>query len=183
MTEQEAIQLCRAGDPEGLKPLYELYREKVYRLSWRMLGTPQAAEDAVQEVYLKVFRTVAQWRGDSAFSTWLYRLTANHCLDILRRRKVLTFHPIEGALDPADPSDRTGQGDGSLGPAVTAALRGLPDKQRACLLMREIEDLPYEEIARALGLRLGTVKSNIHRAKAYLKNRLSRSGVSPEDYR
>ena len=63
MTENEAIECCRSGDPGGLKILYDLHREKVYRLSWRMLGSPTDAEDSVQEVYLKVFRTVGQWRG------------------------------------------------------------------------------------------------------------------------
>jgi RNA polymerase sigma-70 factor (ECF subfamily) len=183
MTENEAIQLCRSGDPGGLKLLFDLHHERVFRLSWRMLGKPHDAEDAVQEVFLKVFRTVGQWRGDSAFSTWLYRLTANHCLDVLRRRKVVNFQPIEGALDPADTADRTGQGGEVLGPVITSALDALPAAQKACLLMREIEDLSYEEIAKALGMNLGSVKSNIHRAKAYLKEKLEKSGFTPEDFR
>jgi len=182
MTENEAIERCRSGDPGGLKTLYDLHREKVYRLSWRMLGSPHDAEDSVQEVYLKVFRTVGQWRGDSAFSTWLYRLTANHCLDVLRRRKVVQFRPLEGGPDHADKSDRTGAGGGALGPQVSQALQGLPPAQRACLLMREIEDLTYEEIAQSLGMNLGTVKSNIHRAKAFLKGKLEKSGFTSDDY-
>jgi len=183
MTENEAIQLCRSGDPNGLKLLFELHHEKVFRLSWRMLGKPHDAEDAVQEVFLKVFRTVGQWRGDSAFSTWLYRLTANHCLDVLRRRKVVSFQSIEGALDPIDPTDRTGQGGEVLGAEITQVLQGLPPAQKACLLMREIEDLSYEEIAKSLGMNLGSVKSNIHRAKSYLKGKLEKSGFTPEDFR
>jgi RNA polymerase sigma-70 factor (ECF subfamily) len=144
---------------------------------------PSCAEDAVQEVFLKVFRSLERWRGDSAFSTWLYRMTANHCLDVLRRRKVIAFHPIEGALDPADPADRTGRGGEFLGPLVEKALSGLPGAQKACLLMREMEELSYEEIAKTLGMQLGTVKSNIHRAKSTLKVRLEKSGFSPEDFR
>lgn len=183
MTENEAIQLCRSGDPGGLRTLFDLHREKVFRLSWRMLGSPHDAEDAVQEVFLKVFRTVEQWRGDSAFSTWLYRLTANHCLDVLRRRKVVAFHPLEHVAEPSDEADRTGSGGEVLGPALTKALQDLPPAQRACLVMRELEDLSYEEIAQALNLHLGTVKSNIHRAKGTLKERLAKSGFSPEDFR
>lgn len=183
MTEHEAIQLCRSGDPGGLKLLFELHREKVFRLSWRMLGRPHDAEDAVQEVFLKVFRSLEQWRGDSAFSTWLYRMTANHCLDVLRRRKVVSFQPIEGALDPADPADKTGGGGDVLGSTLTRVLEGLPPAQKACLLMREIEDLSYEEIAQSLEMNLGTVKSNIHRAKIYLKGKLEKSGFTPEDFR
>jgi len=189
MTEAEAIELCRSGDPNGLKVLYDLHHEKVFRLSWRILGTPQDAEDAVQEVYLKVFRTVSQWRGDSAFSTWLYRMTSNHCLDVLRRKKVVSFSSLEKrdgegmAFDPADPADRTGQGGRALGPEVDRALAALPPAQRACLLMREMEELPYEDIAQALQMQLGTVKSNIHRAKATLKAKLEKSGFTPEDFR
>jgi RNA polymerase sigma-70 factor, ECF subfamily len=189
MTEAEAIQLCRSGNPMGLKTLYELHREKVYRLSWRMLGAPHDAEDAVQEVFLKVFRTAEQWRGDSAFSTWLYRMTSNHCLDVLRRKKVVNFASLDAEdaegrkFEPADPKDKTGRGGKALCPLVARSLEILPAAQRACLLMREMEDLSYEEIAGALKMNLGTVKSNIHRAKTALKAALEKAGLSPEDYR
>jgi RNA polymerase sigma-70 factor (ECF subfamily) len=189
MTEAEATQLCRSGNPKGLKTLYEMHREKVYRLSWRMLGTPQDAEDAVQEVFLKAFRTASQWRGDSAFSTWLYRMTSNHCLDILRRKKVVHFASLDAEdsegrkYEPADPKDRTGRGGRELSPLVARSLRILPPGQRACLLMREMEELSYEEIAQALKMNLGTVKSNIHRAKSTLKAGLEKAGLTPEDFR
>ena len=80
MTELEAIDLCRRGEVSGLQVLFELHRTKVYHLSWRMLGSPQDAEDVLQEIYLKVFDRIKNYRGDSAFSTWLYRMTTNHCL-------------------------------------------------------------------------------------------------------
>ena len=91
MTELEAINRCQRGDITGLNVLYELHRTKVFNLSWRMLGSPHDAEDSLQEVFLKVFDRIKNYRGDSAFSTWLYRMTTNHCLDILRRRKILAF--------------------------------------------------------------------------------------------
>jgi RNA polymerase sigma-70 factor (ECF subfamily) len=181
MTELEAIDRCRAGDIAGLHVLYDLHRKKVYNLSWRMLGNPHDAEDSLQEVFIKAFDRVKNYRGDSAFSTWLYRMTANHCLDILRRRKILSFMGFETVPEVED-KKRSG-GDMSLGlsPVIEAALKKLPEKQRACLLMREMEELSYEDIAQVLGLSLGSVKSNIFRAKGFLKSALEKEGVSPKD--
>jgi RNA polymerase sigma-70 factor (ECF subfamily) len=182
MTETEAINLCRGGQIEGLHVLYDLHRTKVYNLSWRMLGKPQDAEDALQEIFIKVFDRIKNYRGDSAFSTWLYRMTANHCLDILRRRKILSFIGMDNAPEASDKteSNRLGAQMG-LSPVVEKALSRLPEKQKRCLVMREMEDLSYEEIAQALGLSLGSVKSNIHRAKGFLKECLEKEGVTPED--
>lgn len=181
MTETEAIQRCREGDITGLQVLFELHRLKAYNLSWRMLGTPQDAEDALQEVFLKVFDRIKNYRGDSAFSTWLYRMTTNHCLDLLRRRKIITFLGFENAPEAEDKRASAKAIDLGLSPVVAKALEKLPDKQKACLLMRETEELSYEDIARALNLSLGSVKSNIHRAKAFLKEYLEKAGVSTDD--
>ncbi len=182
MTETEAINLCREGRIEGLHVLYDLHRTKVYNLSWRMLGKPQDAEDALQEIFIKVFDRIKNYRGDSAFSTWVYRMTANHCLDILRRRKILSFIGMDNAPEASDKteSNRLGAQMG-LSPILQKALNRLPEKQKRCLVMREMEDLSYEEIAQALGLSLGSVKSNIHRAKGFLKECLEKQGVTPED--
>jgi RNA polymerase sigma-70 factor, ECF subfamily len=182
MTETEAINLCREGQIEGLRVLYDLHRTKVYNLSWRMLGKPQDAEDALQEIFIKVFDRIKNYRGESAFSTWLYRMTANHCLDILRRRKILSFIGMDHAPEASDRSEsgRLGEQMG-LSPVIEKALNKLPEKQKRCLVMREMEDLSYEDIAQALGLSLGSVKSNIHRAKAFLKECLEKEGLTPED--
>jgi len=181
MNEAQAIDRCRRGDPSGLKVLFDLHREKVFRLSWRMLGSPHDAEDAVQEVYLKVFRSVGSYRGDSAFSTWLYRMTANHCLDILRRRKVLSFIGMDKAPEPPSTADASVEARRHLSPVVQQALSRLPDKQRACLLLCEMEEKSYEEISQALGISLGSVKSSIHRAKSAMKATLEKEGMTAED--
>jgi RNA polymerase sigma-70 factor, ECF subfamily len=181
MTELEAIQRCQAGDIAGLHVLYEMHRKKVYNLSWRMLGTPQDGEDALQEVFLKVFDRIKNYRGDSAFSTWLYRMTTNHCLDLLRRRKILTFLGFENAPEAQEKKDSEKAVNLGLSPVIVKALGKLPEKQKACLLMREMDDLSYEDIASALQLSLGSVKSNIHRAKAFLKETLEKEGLTHED--
>ena len=181
MTEAQAIDRCRKGDSSGLKVLFDLHRDKVFRPSWRMLGSPHDAEDAVQEVFLKVFRTVGSYRGDSAFSTWLYRLTANHCLDILRRRKILSFIGMDKAPEPPSAEDTSVAARRHVSPAVRRALSRLPEKQRACLLMCEMEEMSYEEISKSLGISLGSVKSSIHRAKAAMKQYLEKEGMTAED--
>jgi RNA polymerase sigma-70 factor (ECF subfamily) len=146
-----------------------------------MLGTQQDAEDALQEIFLKVFDRIKSYRGDSAFSTWVYRMTTNYCLDILRRRKILTFMGFENAPEAQEKKDSDKAVNLGFSPVIAKALEKLPEKQRACLLLREMEELSYEDIAAALDLSLGSVKSNIHRSKAYLKEALEKEGVSLED--
>ncbi len=181
MTEIEAIESCRRGDIAGLHVLYEMHRSRVLNLSWRMLGSQQEGEDALQEIFIKVFDRIKNYRGDSAFSTWLYRMTTNHCLDILRRRKILSFMGFENAPEIEDKKDSEKAVDLGFSPVIAKVLEKLPEKQKACLLMREMEDLSYEDIAAALQLSLGTVKSNIHRAKAFLKESLEKEGLTPDD--
>ncbi len=181
MTETEAIEVCRKGDVSGLHTLFELHRVKVYSLAWRMLGSPQDAEDALQEVFLKVFDRVKNYRGESAFSTWLYRMTTNHCLDLIRRRKIVSFLGFENAPEAQDRKADSKIVDLGLSPTVSKILDKLPEKQKACLLLRETEEMSYEEIGESLGLSLGTVKSNIHRAKIFLKENLEKEGVSAQD--
>lgn len=181
MTENEAIDRCRRGDISGLHILFELHRTKVYNLSWRMLGSPQEAEDVLQDIFLKVHDRVKNYRGDSAFSTWLYRMTTNHCLDLLRRRKILAFLGFENAPEAQDKKAEAKVVDLGLSPVVAKALARLPEKQKACLLMREMQEMSYEDIAKALELSMGSVKSNIHRAKAALKECLEKEGLSPDD--
>lgn len=181
MTEIEAIERCQRGDITGLQALFELHRIKVYNLAWRMLGSPQDAEDALQEVFLKVFDRIHNYRGEAAFGTWLYRMMANHCLDQLRRRKVLTFLGFENTIEPADQKDPEKVPDLGFSPVLEKAMDKLPANQKACLVMREMDEMSYEDIAAALKLSLGSVKSNIHRAKAFLKSYLEKEGVTPED--
>ena len=181
MTETEAIEKCRQGDMAGRHVLYDLHRSKVLNLSWRILGSQHEAEDALQEVFIKVFDRIDHFRGESAFSTWIYRMTTNHCLDVLRRKKILSFMGFESVPEVEDKKDSEKAVNLGFSPVITKALEKLPEKQKICLLMREMDDLSYEDIALALQLSLGTVKSNIHRAKAFLKEALEKEGLTPDD--
>ncbi len=165
----------------GLQVLFDLHRNKVFNLSWRILGSEHEAEDALQEIFIKVFDRVKNYRGDSAFSTWVYRMTTNHCLDVLRRRKVLSFMGFENVPEVRDEKDSDKAVNLGFSPVIAKALEKLPEKQKLCLLMREMDDLSYEDIATALRLSLGTVKSNIHRSKAFLKEALEKEGLTPDE--
>jgi RNA polymerase sigma-70 factor, ECF subfamily len=181
MTETEAIESCQRGDMAGLHLLYEMHRSKVFNLSWRMLGSSHDAEDVLQEIFIKVFDRIKNYRGESAFSSWLYRMTANHCLDRLRRRKVLSFLGFESVPELEDKRAKDKALNLGLSPVIMKALEKLPEKQKACLLMREMEEMTYEDIAHVLRLSLGSVKSNIHRAKVLLKGYLEKAGLSSDD--
>jgi RNA polymerase sigma-70 factor, ECF subfamily len=181
MTETEAIEKCRQGDMAGLHVLYDLHRSKVLNLSWRILGSQHEAEDALQEVFIKVFDRIDNFRGESAFSTWIYRMTTNYCLDVLRRKKILSFMGFENVPEVQDKKDSEKALDLGFSPVISKALEKLPEKQKICLLMREMDDFSYEDIALTLQLSLGTVKSNIHRAKFFLKETLEKEGLTPDD--
>ena len=175
MTESELIARAKAGDQGAFEQLVLDNQNRVYSLALRMLGDPEDAQDAAQEAFLNAWRALPTFKGESSFSTWVYRLTSNACIDHLRRRKrrrdlevaSLTGEDGESDWEPADH-----QAD----PALEAGLQALPDHQREILVMRELSGLSYQEIGAALDLDLGTVKSRIARARLALKKILTAEG-------
>jgi len=176
-TEQAAIRICQSGDISGLETLYEMYSEKVFRTCYRILGDHAAAEDQTHEVFLRVFQKIDRFRGRSTFSTWLYRLTVNQTLNRLRSRKrrlikMLGMDFLEGkpAKEPAPDREvlRKEQADD-----VQEMLSGLSVEHRTVLILREIEELSYAEIADVLDIPQGTVMSRLHRARCELRTSFS----------
>ena len=153
------------GEVGAFDALLERHRSRVYNTAYRIVG-PSEAEDASQEVFLTVVRKLGGFRYESAFSTWLYRVTVNVCTDLLRKRRDL---PTE---DPPDRpvADRTDEVAGAAD--VQAALAEVPLEFRVPLVLREVQDLPYNEIAELLGAPVGTVKSRIHRGRMALARAL-----------
>lgn len=182
MDEQELIQRCRRGDEAAFETLLRRYEKKVYALCRRMCRDEDDAMEAAQDAFLAVWRGIGSFRADARFSTWVYRLTANACLDLLRREKKrggdLSLDGEEGVAEPADPSPTPEElaERQETRRLVREALRALPDDYRAVLLLRELGQLSYAEIADATGLELGTVKSRISRARLALRNNLAASG-------
>ena len=178
MNELLLISRARGGDREAFGALVEQYRDNVYRLAYRMCGNAYDADEAAQEAFVAAWRALPNFRGDAKFSTWLYRLTTNAAIDVMRREK---RHQTVGdgeMVDVADDADspqetveRTEQQE-----AVQKALSTLSEEYREVLLLRYMEELDYAEIAEVLQLPSGTVKSRINRAKAALKTALLKSG-------
>jgi len=161
----ELVRRFLSGREEAFVELMNRHERRVYNLAYRMLGRTEDARDATQEAFLSCFRHLPDFRGESAFSTWLHRIAVNACFDILRRRPPITTS-LEDQPDAAqspDHAERTAQAAD-----VQRALLAVPSEFRAALIMHEIQDLPVEEIATILGIPTGTVKSRLHRGRVAL---------------
>ena len=181
MTGLNEILLRRAqnGDPEAFGQLMEPLEQLVWRVCWHYTGNREAAEDCGQEAMVRIWRSLESYRGECALESWVYRIAANCCMDWLRKKKrdrSVSVEPLrEQGFDPADDAPGTEeqvvQKDERR--RLREAIRQLPDDQREALILTQLEKVPYEEAARALGVSEGTVKSRVNRAKARLKEILS----------
>ncbi|MBQ7713351.1 MAG: sigma-70 family RNA polymerase sigma factor [Oscillospiraceae bacterium] len=182
MDEAQLIARCRRGDEAAFETLIRLYEKRVYALCRRMCRDEDDALEAAQDTFLAVWRGVGSFRADAAFSTWLYRLATNACLDVLRREKKRALDvslddgetPVEARSAAPSPEEALERGETRR--MVREALYALPDEQREVLLLRETEQLSYAEIAAVTGLALGTVRSRISRARSALRDALAASG-------
>jgi RNA polymerase sigma-70 factor (ECF subfamily) len=159
----------RSGDPRGLEAAYRLVGARVQRTCLALLGNRHDAEDATQEIFLKAFERAGQFAGASRFTTWLYRLTVNHCLHRkeraeLRRAVPLDAAEVQHALAP-EPSPADVAGVHEAYAIVVARLARLSEEHRAVLVLREIDELSYEQIAEVLSIPVGTVMSRLARAR------------------
>ena len=161
------------GDATAFSELVERHQTRVYNLCLRILGDRDDARDAAQDTFLSALRKLEQFRGDAAFTTWLHRVAVNACYDELRKRR---RRPMLHAL-PDEDEDRTRD----LGPPspdhadaiagsldVAAGLASVPEDFRIALVLADVQDLPYDEIARILDVPVGTAKSRVHRGRLAL---------------
>jgi RNA polymerase sigma-70 factor (ECF subfamily) len=167
--ESQWIERCRDGDREAFRLLYEAHKDRVYSFAlYTLNGDADAAEDVAQEVFVRVFQRIGQFRRDAEFTTWLYRMTSNACIDEFRTWK--RFINIELAARAADGSDFNRV---ELSTAITAALADLSVEQRAAVLLRYYEDLSYEEMAAVLECSKGTIASRLNRGLRILASKLA----------
>ena len=153
---------------------------RVYRLAYRLTGNRHDAEDLTQETFIRVFRSLSDYKPGS-FEGWLHRITTNLFLDQVRRRKKIL---MEGLADREFASASTVEDEydmNSLDNDIQDALNALPPEYRAAVVLCDVEGLSYEEIARTLGVKLGTVRSRIHRARALLRTSLSHRDPAQRD--
>ncbi|MGH1562061.1 RNA polymerase sigma factor SigE [Mumia sp. DW29H23] len=161
--------------------IVEQHSARVFRLAYRLTGNQHDAEDLTQEVFIRVFRSLDSFKPGS-FEGWIHRITTNLFLDRVRRKSKFRFDRFgEGAeerLTAADPSPERAWTDANLDADVEAALASLPDEFRVAVVLCDIEGLSYEEIADVLGVKLGTVRSRIHRGRKQLRTALEHRAPS-----
>lgn len=172
----ELIEACRRGEVEALRALYDAHKDKVYSIClYYFHGDPAAAADATQQAFLKLISNIGQFRGTADFSTWLYRLVANTCLDGARRAKAHVAR-VANEIEPDTLSGAGSQEDDLIraqrARLVQEALSTLPPKFRLPLLLRYFEDLSYEEMAEALRCSIGTIASRLSRGHKMLASKL-----------
>lgn len=187
--EAELIRRLQQRDERAFVLCVRTYQDKVYGLIYRMLGNHAEAQDVAQEVFVTVFKSIDSFRGESKLSTWLYRIAANHCknrIKYLRRRAHKATTELDAHAERAlQSSPSSTLGEGQAGPAevlegaqleqiVQRAINKLDEEPRLLLVLRDVEEMSYEEIMQVTGLPEGTVKSRLHRARQALKEEIAR---------
>ena len=170
--DSDLIRRIQAGDRQAFEALLDRYEARVYRLALSHTGSVADAEDVTQEVFLGIYRNIAQFRGRSALSTWVYRVAVNHCLEFRRKRRAPSVSLEEsGDLASArwqdDPVESAVKSD--VRQEVATALAGLSDAHREVVELHELHGLTYGECAEVLGVPVGTVKSRLSNAFARLR--------------
>ena len=173
------LRRAQSGDPEAFEQLISPLEQLVWRICWHYTGNREAAEDCGQETMIRIWRNLGNYRGDCALESWVYRIAANCCMDLLRKKKrdrSVSVEPLrEQGFDPADSSPGTEEQVVAEDEhqRLREAITQLPDEQREALIMTQLEKIPYEEAAQMLGVSEGTIKSRVNRAKTRLKEILS----------
>ena len=173
-TDRDLIEGCRRGEREAFHTLFETYQDKIYSIALRFSGNEALAMDIAQDTFLRLFSSMADFRGDASFATWVYRLVVNSCLD--HKRRSWRLIPIAGELMAVlrAPGDTLhGLLHCEMRGRVQGAVEKLPAEQRIVVVLRYTEGLSYDEIGEVLGCSIGTVASRLNRAHKALGRRLS----------
>ena len=165
--ERAMLDRCALGDERAVRWVLSRYRDRVVRLAAHVLHNSREAEDVAQEAFVKAFRQIAQFRGESGFYAWLYRIVINLCLDRMRRKCASSELPLDGAM----PSLIAVTPDIEKRLAVEQVLNSLTPPMRAALVLREVEGLEYAEIAAVLDIPVGTVRSRLNTAREQFRRR------------
>jgi RNA polymerase sigma-70 factor (ECF subfamily) len=165
--ETEMISRCQQGDQEALKEIFNKYHKKVYRIAYGVVRHREEALDIVQEVFIKLFRSIKNFKGKSHFYTYLYRMVMNTAIDHARKtgKQFISSLDEEGSFEPSDELEKGPEKillQKELEERVKGAMEKLPAEQRAALIFRDVEGLSYQEIAEAMGCSIGTVMSRLH---------------------
>lgn len=190
LRESRLVRRLKRRDEDAFREMIRTYQGDVFNLVYRMLGNWEEAEDLAQEVFVTVFKAIDNFRGDSKFSTWLYRIAVNTCKNRYKYLSRRAYHATQ-SLDELSERSMTGRDGGAAVPlqaqisrpdrmleglqmekAIQDAIAGLEEDQRLLIVLRDIQGLSYQEISTIARLPEGTVKSRLHRARMALKDRL-----------
>jgi RNA polymerase sigma-70 factor (ECF subfamily) len=177
INERDLIGRFKQGDRSAFEVIVHSHQDKIYNLCRYLLQDPRDAQDAAQDVFLKAYRGLKDFTPESSLYTWLYRIAVNTCLDYRRRsrREVFSNEPLAEDLPSDDRSPHQLYESMKISDSLQLALQKLPEKLRAAIVLREIEELSYEEIAEVLHKSPGTVKSRISRARDQLRHLLKKN--------
>jgi RNA polymerase sigma-70 factor (ECF subfamily) len=192
LSDEEAVARARQGDHGAFALLVARYQGRAHGLATRILKDPERARDAVQDAFLKAYSALDRFEGRSGFYTWLYRLTFNHCIDLMRRERGgahvewddaigsrvapgAGIEPLPTRNELAGPARELHRAE--LREALAQAIESLPDDARRTLVLREVDGLSYAEIAKALRIPKGTVMSRLHYARKKVRETLAEMGV------
>jgi RNA polymerase sigma-70 factor (ECF subfamily) len=190
--ETRLAKLARNGDRGAFAELVDLYKDKIYHLAYRMLNNKHEAEDAVQETFLRVYTNLHRYDEQQKFSTWIFRIGTNHCIDRLRKRKHSAY-----SLD-AEMPDGEGNDYYSMLPGhentpekqiilsetqlqIRKAIDALPEKYKSVVILRYLQDMSLQEISDVLDMPVTTVKTRVHRGREYLRKRLEQEPSLADD--
>jgi len=188
VADAELVSRFQRGERRAFDLIVQRYQARIYSLCLRWLNDPAAAEEQAQDVFVAAFRALGNFRNECSLSTWLFRIAVNHCRNqrLYRMRRAYGRHetydaprddddgPVRQLADEEGPAADRRLHQSEAGTLVQAALAELDEEHRQILILRDVEDLAYEDIADILDLPRGTVKSRIHRARAELAQKLAR---------
>lgn len=192
LSDAELVKKCLQGDKQAFEELVVRYQNKIYALSFRYMGNEDDAYDMAQESFIRAYRSMRSFKNDSSFGTWIYRITTNVCLDELRRRKrrlvpLSLDEPLamrdgdeieKEVADPSPTADILFE-QKEFSHYIQSVLNQLKAEHKAAIILKDMMDLKYEEIAEVLNCSVGTVKSRLSRARNILRKKLAERELLP----
>ncbi len=172
LSDKQLLQRVKESDTRAFSALVDRYKVKLFNLLYRMLQNREEAEDILQETFLRVFREKESYDPSYAFSTWIYTIALNLCRNQLKRRKRFRFFGMDLIKDDRRYAVETRVQSDGLSSTLDRAIASLPVKYRTVFVLREVNQLSYEEMAESLSVPLGTVKSRVNRARLMLRDKL-----------
>ena len=182
MDERKLIARASGGDASAFNALMEAHERRMYAVALRMCGNREDAQDCLQEAMLRIYKSIGSFKGQSSFATWAYRITMNTCLDELRKKKNKQNTSLDSLLEvgwsPTDGSNAPEKHaiQAEVRKSLHAAIQDLPEDMRSAIVLRDIQGLAYDEIAEALDVNVGTIKSRISRGREKLREKLKNIG-------